>query len=333
MSKIIKVKTEKDLPLLKPAALALRKGKVVAFPTETVYGLGANAFNAEAVKKIFKLKGRPPDNPLIVHIGSPDDIEFITEKISPIAHRLIEKFFPGPLTLVMKKSELIPPEITAGRETVAVRMPDHRVASYLIKKSQVPVAAPSANISGRPSATTARHILEDFKGKIDYIIDAGEVSFGVESTVLDVTVDPPEVLRPGALPVEKIEDVIGKPVKMNKRKSGKIKSPGMKYRHYKPACKVIYCKKGIEKCSKRLREIETQKVLFITTKKTALNLPVSKMKIVNFENTAFLARKLFSTYRSAEKEGYEVIMVDKINEKGLGRAIMDRVEKSADEVW
>ncbi len=198
-----------DPAAIETAAVALREGQTVAFPTETVYGLGGNALDPQAVKRIFAAKGRPADNPLIVHIASLDNLHNIVNSVPPIAEQLMRHFWPGPLTLVLPRAASIPNEVTAGLETVAVRMPDHPVALALIAASGVPVAAPSANRSGRPSPTRAEHVVEDLWGKVEVILDAGPCSVGVESTVLDVTCDPPMILRPGGVTKETIETALG----------------------------------------------------------------------------------------------------------------------------
>ncbi|MGI6298621.1 MAG: L-threonylcarbamoyladenylate synthase [Saccharofermentanales bacterium] len=251
-----------DDSALLPAAELLRAGQLVAFPTETVYGLGADAFNPEAVRAIFTAKGRPADNPLIVHVASTDELADVVRELSPLARLLIEKFMPGPLTLVLPRSARVPDIVTAGLDTVAVRLPEHPVARRLIELAGVPLAAPSANRSGRPSPTLAKHVLEDMKGRIPMIVDGGPSDFGVESTVLDVTGSVPVILRPGAVTIEELQEVAGEiltvesaaaaaqsdpgtyaPVKGEKQTELKQytntlesapRSPGMKYRHYAP---------------------------------------------------------------------------------------------------
>ncbi len=198
-----------DPHAIQTAAVALREGQTVAFPTETVYGLGGNALDPQAVKRIFAAKGRPSDNPLIVHIAALDKLDSIVSSVPPIAEQLMRQFWPGPLTMVLPRAASIPDVVTAGLDTVAVRMPDHPVALALIAASGVPVAAPSANRSGRPSPTRAEHVVEDLWGKVDVILDAGPCAVGVESTVLDVTCDPPMILRPGGVTREMIEDALG----------------------------------------------------------------------------------------------------------------------------
>jgi len=224
------------------AAKALREGRLVAFPTETVYGLGANALDPQAVRRIFESKGRPLDNPLIVHIANISQLEPLVKEIPDRAEALIRAFWPGPLTLVMKKSELVPDEITAGLDTVAVRMPDNPVALRLIEEAGVPVAAPSANLSGRPSPTTYQHVLEDLNGRIEYIINGGPCKIGVESTVLDITSETPVILRPGGVTMEMLETVIGKvetDAVLKPEDGKKPRSPGMKYRHYSPNAEMF----------------------------------------------------------------------------------------------
>ncbi len=236
---IVKVDPLKpDDKILLPAAELLRAGKLVAFPTETVYGLGANALNPEAVRAIFAAKGRPADNPLIVHVAKISDLEKVVREISPLARLLMEKFMPGPLTLVLPRSELVPDVVTAGLDTVAVRLPEHPVARRLIELASVPVAAPSANRSGRPSPTLAEHVLEDMNGRIPLIVDGGPSDFGVESTVLDVTGSVPVILRPGAVTIEELQAVAGTVLVAGASPAPALnttpRSPGMKYRHYAP---------------------------------------------------------------------------------------------------
>jgi L-threonylcarbamoyladenylate synthase len=246
---------ELDRQLL-PAAQALRAGELVAFPTETVYGLGANALDAAAVARIFAAKGRPADNPLIVHIARPEDLAILASDLPPLARPLLAAFAPGPLTLILPRSPRVPDIVTAGLSTVAVRIPENPIARRLIELAGVPVAAPSANRSGRPSPTRAWHVAEDFDGIIPYIIDGGSCTFGLESTVLDLTSRLPEILRPGAIPAEQIAAVIrasagdqmashllsdtGTAAPASARPAAP-KAPGMKYRHYAPKARLVLC--------------------------------------------------------------------------------------------
>jgi len=225
------------------AAHILKQGGTVAFPTETVYGLGADALDPAAVLKIFEAKGRPADNPLIVHIASMDSLDKIATDIPPIAFELMDAFWPGPLTLVLMRKSAVPNITTGGLDTVAVRMPDNPVALALIKEAGTPLAAPSANTSGRPSPTTAGHVISDLSGRIDAVIDGGAVEVGVESTVLDVTYDVPVILRPGGVGVEEIKKCVGEVVigytDQAVEKGEVVRSPGMKYTHYSPETRVV----------------------------------------------------------------------------------------------
>lgn len=242
---------------IKTAAEILKNGGLVAIPTETVYGLAANALDGEAVRKIFIAKGRPQDNPLIVHISAIEEIEPLVEKVDPRAYALAEKYWPGPLTVIMKKSNLIPDEVSAGLDTVAIRMPSHECARKIISESGVPLAAPSANASGRPSPTKASHVAEDLDGRIDAIIDGGESEVGVESTVVTLATEPPTLLRPGGITPAQLEAVLGEiaisPAVYEKLKEGeKAESPGMKYKHYAPKAQVTVIKGSFEQYKKFL---------------------------------------------------------------------------------
>ncbi|MDD2499050.1 MAG: L-threonylcarbamoyladenylate synthase, partial [Desulfitobacteriaceae bacterium] len=264
-----------DRDMLKRAAQLLRQGEVVAFPTETVYGLGANALEGSAVKKIFIAKGRPSDNPLIVHISSLNQLPPLVKEIPQAARALMKKYWPGPLTLIFPKSEIIPPEITAGLETVAIRMPEHPVAQALIEYAGVPVAAPSANISGKPSPTSGQHVWQDMQGKVAMVLDSGETRVGVESTVLDITRKPPMILRPGGITYEDLQETLGQ-VELDQG-TGKMKvprSPGMKYTHYSPAADVFVVARGQDfpdKFEKAYRSLsaEGKKVAVLISEETA----------------------------------------------------------------
>ncbi len=241
------------------AAQILKRGGLVAIPTETVYGLAANALNGEAVKKIFAAKGRPGDNPLIVHISSMEELCPLVEEVPEKAKILAEKFWPGPLTMIFKKSALIPDEVSAGLETVAVRMPSHKDAREIIKRSALPLAAPSANTSGRPSPTNAKRVLEDMEGKIDAVFDGGSCEYGVESTVITLVGEVPTLLRPGGITYNQLREVLGE-VNMDKGvlnpvdDSRKVASPGMKYKHYAPKAHVTIVKGSFEGFKKYAEE-------------------------------------------------------------------------------
>ena len=240
------------------AADIIKAGGLVALPTETVYGLGANGLDPEAVAKIFQVKGRPQDNPLILHIAEPQQLEALCHHIPQSAWRLAEKFWPGPLTMVLPARDIIPKCTTAGLSTVAVRCPDCEITRQIIQLSGVPVAAPSANISGKPSTTTARHVLDDHNGKIPLIVDGGPCRVGVESTIVDLTEDRPRLLRPGGVTPEQLLEVLGdlvvdKAVTAQIDKDAVVKAPGMKYRHYAPQCQVIIVAGSREKAAGYIR--------------------------------------------------------------------------------
>ena len=234
---------ETDNTAIQQAAAILRHGGLLGIPTETVYGLGANALDETAVLHIFEAKGRPQDNPLILHVPGADWLELYCHDIPPVAYALAERFWPGPLTMILPRRDIVPLRTTGGLETVGVRCPDHPMTLAIIREAGIPVAAPSGNTSGRPSPTTAQHMLEDMDGKIDGIVDGGPCSVGVESTIIDLTVTPPRLLRPGGLPLEALEEVLGtvavdKAVRQKLSDGEQAKAPGMKYRHYAPKAPV-----------------------------------------------------------------------------------------------
>lgn len=292
------------------AAKLLRENKLVAFPTETVYGLGANALNKKAINKIFKAKGRPSDNPLIAHIADYEDIYKLTYEVPSKAKKLIKKFWPGPLTIILKKKENVPYELTAQLDSVAIRMPSHPLALKLIRLAKTPIAAPSANLSTKPSPTKAEHVIDDLNGKIEGIINGDDVEVGIESTVIDLTQKIPTILRPGKITKEEIEKIIGK-VK-TKVKSGKTaKSPGMKYKHYSPNAKVILANKN------KFKEL----------KKKYFDKKIGEIKVTStIEN---YAKIIFSEFRRMDKEGIELILVEAVPEEGIGVGIMNRLKKAA----
>jgi L-threonylcarbamoyladenylate synthase len=301
------------------AAKFIKKAEVVAFPTETVYGLGANALDEYAVKKIFRLKGRPQDNPLIVHISSKSQIKILAEYVSETAKKLIDKYFPGPLTIILKKNEVIPDVVTAGLDSIAIRMPSSMPAHEFIKACGVPIAAPSANISGSPSSTTFRHVMEDFNGKVPCILIGPQSRFGLESTVIDCTRDIPAVLRPGIITVEELRK-IDKGIKSVKN-SGKAKSPGTKYRHYSPKAKVVIVKQiPKNKLNKLSAYIGVQSLL-----------PVNRNKLGLYKHCRSklnYAKSLFSFFRECDAKGIKTIYAERLEEKGIGLAVMNRLKKA-----
>ena len=239
---------EKDTNAIAEAAAILRRGGLLGIPTETVYGLGADGLNEDAVRRIFEAKGRPQDNPLILHVPDAGWLERCCVDVPETAYALAEKFWPGPLTMILPRRDCVPLRTTGGLDTVGVRCPDHPVTRAIIQAAGVPVAAPSGNTSGRPSPTCARHMMEDMMGKIDGIVDGGDCAVGVESTIIDLTVQPPRLLRPGGLPLEELEAVLGtvavdKAVRQKLADGERAKAPGMKYRHYAPRAAVT-CRRG-----------------------------------------------------------------------------------------
>lgn len=323
------------------AAKALREGKLVAFPTETVYGLGANALDPQAVKRIFEVKGRPLDNPLIVHIAKVSQLSSLVKEIPAQAKTLMKAFWPGPLTLVLKKSESVPDEITAGLDTVAVRMPDNSIAIRLIEEAEVPVAAPSANLSGRPSPTAYHHVLEDLNGRIEYIINGGTCKIGVESTVLDITSGIPVILRPGGITLEMLEKVIGKietDAVLKPEDGNKPRSPGMKYRHYSPNAKLFLFEGKSEDVIRKINTLASENrakglktgVLSSLENKDRYVADV----VVNIGSLSCLeevASKLYDALRKFDEEKVDIIYSESFSEAGMGRAIMNRLKKAASE--
>ncbi len=333
MTVIVNVRKGVDERKLMVAARLLREGRLVAFPTETVYGLGADALNAGAVRRIFEVKGRPADNPLIVHIADMEWLGKLARLVPETALTLARRFWPGPLTLVLPAEDRVPAVTRGGLDTVAVRMPAHPIALRLIELAERPVAAPSANISGRPSPTDAGHVVEDFYGRIDCIVDGGPTPIGVESTVLDLTGERPVLLRPGGLPLEEVERVVG-PVEVHPAVRGQLadvaKSPGMKYRHYSPRARVILVEGDREKVTARIDELVDE------LKKKGLMVGVMAMERHRADAFFYLgssieevARNVFRGLRELDRRGVDVIVVEGVEEKGLGMAVMNRLRKAS----
>lgn len=315
---------------LSQAVAFLKAGELVAFPTETVYGLGANALNAKAVEKIFLAKGRPNDNPLIVHIADLRGAEEVTF-FSPLAEKLAAAFWPGPLTLVLPKRPRVPDIVCAGLDTVAIRMPRHPLALALIKESGLSLAAPSANTSGRPSPTAANHVFEDLAGKIAMILDGGPVDIGLESTVLDISRGMPQILRPGKITEKDLFPYTGE-LSHATVDNKKPAAPGMKYAHYAPKGKVILADtlSDIERIYREERP-RTDKIFIIATKETASTFPPERnVQIISAKgDLESYARNIFSAFRLADFLGAEIVIVETVAEKELGIAIMNRLRKSA----
>ena len=326
-----------DENAIEKAAEIIKNGGLVAFPTETVYGLGANALDAEASRKIYEAKGRPSDNPLIAHIASLDKLDEIVEDVSDVAKKLIDKFWPGPMTLIFNKKELVPDSTTGGLKTLAVRFPSNEIAKALIEKSGVPIAAPSANTSGKPSPTKGEHVIEDLDGKVDMIIDGGEVGLGLESTIIDVTGEP-TILRPGFITQEMLEQVIEE-VKLDKTllekpsKDFVPKAPGMKYRHYAPKTELVIVKGSTEKVAQKIKEEAKTKNAAILTVDQHMDLyKDTNAKVVSWgslENMDEIAHKIFDALRKVDEWGVDIIYCEAFDEEGLGLAVMNRLTKAA----
>ncbi|WP_100403873.1 L-threonylcarbamoyladenylate synthase [Bacillus sp. FJAT-42315] len=326
-------------PQVKEAAELLTNNEVVAFPTETVYGLGANACSNEATAKIFAAKGRPSDNPLIVHIADPQQLKQLVEEIPRQAERLMTAFWPGPLTIIFKKKQgVFADNVTAGLDTVAIRMPDHPLALQLIRESQLPLAAPSANRSGKPSPTSAKHVLDDLDGQVAGILDGGETGVGVESTVVDCTTDIPVILRPGGITKEELEVVVGE-VTLDpalKNANEQPKSPGMKYKHYAPNAPLILVDGSREWIQQQIDQerMEGKKVGVLTTEEMASLYEADViLPCGNRTDLTTVAHSLYDVLRAFNEVDVDIIFSEVFPYEGVGLAIMNRLEKAASHQW
>lgn len=326
--------------IIEEAGDILKRGGLVAFPTETVYGLGANGLDEEAAKKTYAAKGRPSDNPLIVHIARLEDLGAVVKEVPEVVKYIAECFWPGPLTLIFNKSERVPLGTTGGLETVAVRMPDDEIARELILAGGGYVSAPSANTSGRPSPTTAQHVAEDLSGKIEMILDGGSVDIGVESTILDMTVDPPMILRPGAVTKEMLEQVVGEvavdETLITENSTKAPKAPGMKYRHYAPNAELIIIEGEPKDAVKAIRQIAYEqvrlgyKVGIIATNESIGEYTTGMIKSIGSrENEKTVARNLYRVLREFDEEDVDYIYSEAFSEAGIGTAVMNRLGKAA----
>lgn len=340
-TKVIRISSsEPEEELIKAAAALIRDGELVAFPTETVYGLGADGLNEEAVKKIFQAKGRPQDNPLILHVDSVDMLEQLVMDIPPAARICMEKFWPGPLTILFRRREVVPDIITAGLETVAIRMPSHPVALRLISISGAPIAAPSANSSGKPSPTRAEHVLEDMEGKIPLIIDGGETGVGLESTVLDLTGEKPMILRPGGITLEDVRkllpNAIVDPALGSSDKDMIPKSPGQKYRHYAPKAQMSLVSGESSRVIDEINRITLEAEL--KGMKVGIMCCTENMGSYSAHRIAdmgslldkeAIAHNLFHIIRDLDRSMVDLIVCEAVGEDEIGLAIMNRLLKAA----
>jgi len=335
---------------LNPPAKLIVKGQVVAFPTETVYGLGANAFDANAVKKIFEAKQRPADNPLIVHVSSIEMLKECVVEIPDNVKSLIEHFWPGPLTILFQRSAKIPNEVTAGLPTVAIRMPSHPIAKALIEIAGVPIAAPSANASGRPSPTTANHVINDLSGRIPMIIDGGPSQVGVESTVIDVFRNPPMILRPGGVTLEQLREFIPNIVVYDETVSKEDltihpPTPGMKYRHYAPKAQTTLYEGSSELIGPKIIAFIQEKLnanakVGLIHTRSSIIYPASMHGNRNFKyyplgseaHPEIIARGLFKAFRDLDEDKVDFIIMEGIEETAEGLAVMNRARKAASTV-
>lgn len=300
------------------AARFIQSGEVVAFPTETVYGLGANVFDAVAIEKIFLAKGRPSDNPLIAHLGHVSELELLTSHVTPTAAKLIDHFFPGPLTIVLPKHKNVPAIATAGLETIGVRMPRHPLALRFIRACGVPLVAPSANLSGKPSPTTWQAVKADLDGRIACILQGEPTDVGLESTVVDCTGYVPLVLRTGAITLEQLQEVISTTRLAEHQANTPARSPGLKYKHYAPRAQVVI----VDDVN---AAIAMQDAAFI-----GLHLPQAAFQhIQHCANVNEYAQKLFQFFRDCDASGVRVIYCEVVSETGLGLALMDRIKRAA----
>ncbi|KIL49756.1 L-threonylcarbamoyladenylate synthase [Jeotgalibacillus soli] len=333
------VDKNKKYPQIEEAAQWLRRGEVIAFPTETVYGLGADATSDEAVEKIFAAKGRPSDNPLIVHISSKEQLTQLVTGITEEAEKLMERFWPGPLTIIFpKKQGVFSKKVTAGLETVGIRMPSHPVALQIISASGLPIAAPSANRSGKPSPTTADHVMEDLNGRIAGLVDGGETGVGVESTVVDCSVTPPMVLRPGGVTMEEIRACIGQ-VEVDaslQHEAQAPRSPGMKYTHYAPQAPLYVTSGSIRWMQNTIRFYQQQgkKVGVLATSETTRELKADLLVTCgSATDLSTVAHFLYQSIRSFDHHDIDLILAESYEPRGMGAAIMNRLEKAAGHKW
>jgi L-threonylcarbamoyladenylate synthase len=329
-----------DKNIIEEAGTVIREGGLVAFPTETVYGLGANALDEEAVKKIFVAKGRPQDNPLIVHVAD-FDLEPLVKNIPEVAVKLMESFWPGPLTIILEKSELIPDVTSAGLSSVGIRMPSNNISRELIRAAGVPIAAPSANISGRPSPTEASRCVEDLEGRVDFILGGGSCQVGLESTIVDCTSSPPCVLRPGGVTLDmlrKVDSAIYIDPAVMKKTDGnfKPKAPGMKYRHYAPKAPMKIVQGDLQKTIEIIKEIvqnsidENKQVGILATEESIDKYPQGMViSLGSRMDVESIGKNLFEALRRFDDAGVDIILSEAFEEDGFGTAVMNRLKKSA----
>lgn len=336
ISKYINMKDDIDFEELREPAEAIKEGNLVLMPTETVYGLGANALDPIAVKNIFVAKGRESDNPLIVHISDILMLKELIQEVGEVEQKLIDEFWPGPLTIIFKKKEIVPSIVTAGLDTVGIRMPSNIIARKLIEYSGVPIAAPSANISGKPSGTNIEDIINEFDGKVEYIIDGGSVDIGLESTVVKVVDGIVHVLRPGKITAEEISKltgnaVIDKHVLMQLSSNERPESPGMKYRHYAPntKCIMVYSK-DTEKLIKKINEISFGKNVLVLGRTKNISRYTSSNKLDMGDTLEEIAKNIFTLLRKVDNYNVDLVIIEGTEKEGLGLAINNRLIRACE---
>ena len=327
-----------DIDIIRGMAEKIRNGETVIFPTETVYGLGANAMDEDAAKKIYLAKGRPSDNPLIVHISDIEEVDKIALEVGEKAKKAMENFWPGPLTIILKKKEIVPNVTSGGLSTVAIRMPSNKIANALIRESKTQIAAPSANISGRPSPTKAEHVVKEMSGRVSGIIMGGDCDFGLESTVVDFSDDKPMILRPGSITKEMLEEVLGEvsidPSLSKKEDNIKAKAPGMKYKHYSPNAQVYIVKGGENNVITKMNELSRKN--HAENKKTGImcmSKDVDKFEcdyVVDLgKDYNEVAANLFDALIKMDEAKMDIVYSVCFESRGVGQAIMNRLLKSA----
>jgi L-threonylcarbamoyladenylate synthase len=310
-----------DVEGLAAAAAALRSGRLVGIPTETVYGLGAHAFDPSAMQRVFAVKGRPADNPTIVHLADASDLLRVVASVTPLARRLATEFWPGPLTLVLAARDDVPRVTTGGLDSVAVRVPDHPVTAALLRAADVPVAAPSANRSGRPSPTTAAHVVADLGTAVDLVLDGGPCPVGLESTVVDARGDRAVVLREGSITRELLGDHLDPGGSAGDRR----RSPGTRYRHYAPSCRLEVLEPAEAARRAVVLAAAGTRVGYLGASPAAPGV----VQLLRFSTPADLAQGLYAALRAAEDVGIEVLVVESVAEEGVGRAVMDRLRRAS----
>lgn len=337
MEKYIDLRDNKDYAKLEQAGKIIQEGGLVLFPTETVYGIGANGLDEEAVKKIYLSKGRASDNPLILHIANFEMLPQIAQNISELEKRLMQAFWPGPFTIILNRTNIVPDIVTAGLETVGIRMPSGEIAKKLIEYAKVPIAAPSANISGRPSGTNLEDIYDELKDKMDFIINGGSTEVGLESTVVRVIDNVPHILRPGKITAEDIKKVAGN-VEIDKHilnktdQNQKILSPGMKYRHYAPnaKCILIYSKENDKLINKIQETASKYKNPLIITKTKNLSQLKELQTIDMGDNLEEISKNIFTILRKVDKYNPDIVIIEGVEKEGLGLAIMNRLIRACE---